>query len=68
MDVATTAIMPSSIPACINVENVFNKDYASVGYRRTVSDAGRRDGTMSPFLYYFRGVPRTLRASYGVAF
>ena len=52
----------------INVENVFNKDYASVGYRRTVSDAGRRDGTMSPFLYYFRGVPRTLRASYGVAF
>lgn len=52
----------------VNVENLFNKDYSSVGYRQTVSDAGRIDGTLSPFLYYYRGVPRTLRVTYGISF
>lgn len=52
----------------INVENLFNKEYASGGYRRAVSDAGVLDGTNSPFLYYLRGVPRTLRVSYGISF
>lgn len=52
----------------VNVENLFNKDYASVGYQRTVSDAGRLDGTNAPFLYYTRGTPQTLRVSYGIAF
>ncbi|MET0365815.1 MAG: TonB-dependent receptor [Sphingobium sp.] len=52
----------------INVENLLNEDYASRGYGRTVSDAGRIDGTNSQFLYYWRGTPRTLRVSYGVGF
>jgi len=52
----------------INVENLFDKEYASGGFRRAVSDAGVLDGTNSPFLYYLRGVPRTLRVSYGIGF
>ncbi len=52
----------------VNVENLFDKDYSSVGYRQTVSDAGRLDGTFSPFLYYYRGAPRTLRVTYGISF
>ncbi len=52
----------------VNIENLFNKEYSSTGYGRTVSDAGRIDGTNSQFLYYRRGMPRTLRATYGIAF
>ncbi|WP_326490610.1 TonB-dependent receptor plug domain-containing protein [Sphingobium sufflavum] len=52
----------------VNVEKLFDIDYASRGYGRTVSDAGRVDGSNSQFLYYWRGTPRTLRVSYGVGF
>lgn len=52
----------------VNIENLLNEDYASRGFGRTISDAGRLDGTNSQFLYYWRGTPRTLRVSYGVAF
>ncbi|MEJ2458555.1 MAG: TonB-dependent receptor, partial [Novosphingobium sp.] len=52
----------------INVENLFNKDYASIGYGRSVTDAGRLDGTNTRFLYYTRGTPRMLRVSYGINF
>ena len=52
----------------INVENLFDRDYASTGYRSAVSDAGVQDGSNSRFLYFYRGVPRTLRVSYGLSF
>lgn len=52
----------------INVENLFDREYASGGFRRAVSDAGVLNGTNTPFLYYLRGVPRTLRVSYGIGF
>jgi len=52
----------------INVENFFDKHYSSGGFRSTVSDAGVLDGSNSRFLYYLRGVPRTLRVSYGIGF
>lgn len=52
----------------VNIENLLNEDYSSTGYGRTISDAGRLDGSNSQFLYYRRGVPRTLRATYGIAF
>jgi outer membrane receptor for ferric coprogen and ferric-rhodotorulic acid len=52
----------------VNVENLFDKDYASTGYRSAVSDACVLDGSNSRFLYYYRGVPRTLRVSYGLSF
>ena len=52
----------------VNIENLLNEDYSSTGYGRTISDAGRLDGSNSQFLYYRRGVPRTLRVTYGIAF
>ncbi|SCW35364.1 vitamin B12 transporter [Sphingobium faniae] len=52
----------------INVENIFDKDYATRGYRSGVTDAGVLDGTSSRFEFYNRGVPRTLRVSYGLTF
>ncbi|AYO78577.1 TonB-dependent receptor plug domain-containing protein [Sphingobium yanoikuyae] len=52
----------------VNVENLFDRDYASTGYRSAVSDAGVLDGSNSRFLYFYRGVPRTLRVSYGLSF
>lgn len=47
----------------LTLENAFNRDYASSGY----ASAQKDDGT-GRFLYYTRGVPRTLRVSYGVSF
>lgn len=52
----------------IAIENLFNRAYATRGYASAVSDAGVLDGSNSRFLYYERGVPRTLRATYGVSF
>lgn len=52
----------------INLENVFDKEYATRGYRSGVTDAGVLDGTNSRFEFFNRGVPRTLRVSYGVSF
>ncbi|MET0251274.1 MAG: TonB-dependent receptor [Novosphingobium sp.] len=52
----------------VNVENLFDRDYATRGFRSAVSDAGVLDGSNRRFLFFERGVPRTLRASYGVAF
>lgn len=46
----------------VNVENVTNKDYATRGFGSAAADAGGR------FLYFTRGVPRTLRLSYGIGF
>jgi vitamin B12 transporter len=46
----------------VNVENVTNKDYATRGFGSAAADAGGR------FLYFTRGVPRTLRVSYGIGF
>jgi vitamin B12 transporter len=46
----------------LNLENIFDKDYATRGYGSAPADAGGR------FLYFYRGVPRTLRVSYGVSF
>ena len=46
----------------LNVENLFDKDYASgLG-------SALRDNGSGRFLYFTRGVPRTLRMSYGLAF
>lgn len=47
----------------INLENVFDKQYATRGYR-----SGVVDGTINRFEFFNRGVPRTLRFSYGVGF
>ncbi|AGH50836.1 TonB-dependent receptor for transport vitamin B12 [Sphingomonas sp. MM-1] len=47
----------------INIENLFDREYATSGYRT----APRDDGS-GRFLYGVRGVPRTLRASYGLSF
>jgi vitamin B12 transporter len=47
----------------INVENVFDQDYAT----RSYASAARDDGS-GRFLYFIRGVPRTLRVSYGIGF
>jgi vitamin B12 transporter len=33
-----------------------------------VTDQGALDGSNSRFLYFSRGVPRTLRMSYGLSF
>ncbi|KPH66395.1 TonB-dependent receptor [Novosphingobium sp. ST904] len=52
----------------INVENLFDKAYATRGYASAVTDAGALDGSNSRFLYFNRGVPRTLRVSYGLSF
>lgn len=52
----------------VNVENVFNKEYATRGYQSAVTDQGALDGSNSRFLYFSRGVPRTLRVSYGLSF
>ncbi|RSV38659.1 TonB-dependent receptor [Sphingomonas sp. ABOLE] len=47
----------------INVENLFDRDYATRGFQSAVSDSG-----VGRFLYFARGVPRTLRVSYGLGF
>lgn len=47
----------------LNVENLFNNDYAT----RAVGSAPI-DGGGGRFLFYPRGVPRTVRASYGLSF
>ncbi len=52
----------------VNVENLFNKEYATRGYQSAVTDKGALDGSNSRFLYFSRGVPRTLRMSYGLSF
>lgn len=52
----------------VNVENLFNKEYATRGYQSAVTDQGALDGSNSRFLYFNRGVPRTLRVSYGLSF
>lgn len=46
----------------VNVENVTNKDYATRGFGSAPADTGGR------FLFFNRGVPRTLRVSYGLSF
>ena len=46
----------------VNVENIFDNDYAT----RNVGSAPLDDGS-GRFLFYARGVPRTLRVSYGVS-
>jgi vitamin B12 transporter len=52
----------------VNVENLFNREYATRGYQSAVTDQGALDGSNSRFLYFSRGVPRTLRMSYGLSF
>ena len=52
----------------VNVENLFGKEYATRGYQSAVTDQGALDGSNSRFLYFSRGVPRTLRMSYGLSF
>jgi len=52
----------------VNVENLFDKEYATRGYSSAVTDQGAMDGSNSRFLYFNRGVPRTLRMSYGLSF
>jgi outer membrane cobalamin receptor len=47
----------------VSLENVLDRDYATRGFQSAVADVG---GTR--FLYFTRGVPRTLRVSYGLAF
>jgi len=47
----------------INVENLFDRDYATRGFQSAVPDSG-----VGRFLYFTRGVPRTLRVSYGLGF
>jgi len=47
----------------INVENLFDRDYATLGFQSAVPDSG-----VGRFLYFTRGVPRTLRVSYGMGF
>lgn len=47
----------------IHVENLFDRDYATRGFQSAVSDSG-----VGRFLYFTRGVPRTLRVSYGLGF
>jgi len=47
----------------INLENAFDKDYATRGYTSAPLDDGS-----GRFLTFNRGVPRTLRVSYGLAF
>jgi vitamin B12 transporter len=46
----------------VNIENVTGQDYATRGYGSAPADTGGR------FLYFNRGVPRTLRVSYGLGF
>jgi vitamin B12 transporter len=46
----------------LNVQNLFDNQYATRGYGSAVGDSGSR------FLYYTRGVPRTGRISYGLSF
>jgi vitamin B12 transporter len=46
----------------ITIENVTNRDYATRGFGSGAADTGGR------FLYFNRGVPRTLRVSYGLSF
>jgi vitamin B12 transporter len=52
----------------VNVENLFDREYATRGIQSAVSDGGVLDGSNRRFLYFARGVPRTLRVSYGVGF
>jgi vitamin B12 transporter len=47
----------------VNLENIFNNEYASRGY-----GSAPIDGSTDRFLYFSRGTPRTLRVSYGLAF
>jgi vitamin B12 transporter len=47
----------------LNVENLFDKNYATRGYQTALRDSG---GTR--FEYFTRGVPLTVRGSYGVTF
>lgn len=47
----------------VNVENLFDKEYATRGFQ----SAPRDDGT-GRFLYYARGVPQTFRLTYGFNF
>ncbi|HVJ03067.1 MAG TPA: TonB-dependent receptor, partial [Sphingomonas sp.] len=46
----------------VNIENLTGRDYATRGFSSAAADAGGR------FLYFTRGVPRTLRVSYGLGF
>ncbi|WP_404476388.1 TonB-dependent receptor plug domain-containing protein [Novosphingobium sp. BL-52-GroH] len=52
----------------INVENVFDREYATRGWSSAVTDQGALEGTNTRFTFFNRGVPRTLRVSYGVSF
>ncbi|MGC4110294.1 MAG: TonB-dependent receptor [Nocardioides sp.] len=52
----------------LNVENLFDKEYATRGFGSGVSDQGVLDGSFSRFLFFYRGLPRTVRLSYGLAF
>jgi vitamin B12 transporter len=47
----------------LNLENVFDRDYATTGFRSAALDDGS-----GRFLTFTRGVPRTLKISYGLAF
>jgi len=47
----------------LNVENLLNKDYATRGFQ-----TGLQDNSTTRFTYFTRGVPQTLRVSYGVTF
>ncbi|WP_019517618.1 TonB-dependent receptor plug domain-containing protein [Sphingomonas sp. Mn802worker] len=47
----------------LSVENVLNRAYATRGFQSAVPDSGG-----ARFLYFARGVPRTLRVSYGATF
>jgi vitamin B12 transporter len=46
-----------------NVENLFDKGYATRGYQTAL-----RDNSTTRFTYYTRGVPLTVRFSYGLTF
>jgi outer membrane cobalamin receptor len=46
----------------VNVENLTGQEYATRGYGSAAADTGGR------FLHFNRGVPRTLRVSYGLRF
>jgi len=58
----------------VNVENLFDQEYATRGWQSAVTDAAFANGVRSCavssncFLYYARGVPLTARISYGVSF
>jgi vitamin B12 transporter len=52
----------------VNIENLLDREYATRGYLSAATDQGVLDGSNSRFLYFNRGVPRTLRMQYGLSF